>query len=518
MEADRGTSRLARALAALGLVVVWAGLLPPASADHDDEIDCYTQPHTPRYVPPDPPPPATLRPARRTIDLDYQGTARVPVALEMPADPTPLDVFFLVDTTASMDGAICGVRVGLFSIARALVRAGIDVRFGVAEYRVYREFEGDSQSFPYRRVRDIGLMDGRLVDALYQLQAQGGGEETQLAAIYQSATGAGQDLAPRNSRRDRWRDIKPDRQANFRPDALKVILHVADERFTSPSPTYPVPSEEKVIAALRDRDVLQLGIAVAEPPYQALRRIAEGSRAVAPIGGVDCNGDGAPEIAQGQPLVCRAPPPEGIVGIGGEEQEIINMAPSIVALLKAVRDFAEVRVVPSNPTLVPRVRFLDGPRVDLKRDNRLGLTAIVSCRKAVGDRRLALEAVVRGETIASSTIRVRCGAPPLAFPSPPRAAAAVAPAPAPAPNPQPQPQANPNLASQPTGAFAPAVQQQPQVAVQQAFDDARLELEASSRRRYPSPAMTLAAGAILAAAFAPMFRTAHARAKQRGKR
>jgi hypothetical protein len=73
--------------------------------------------------------------------------------------------------------------------------------------------------------------------------------------------------------------------------------------------------------------MLQPGLSWAsEGPSGTQNAPDSGTTTLAPPGGVDCNGDGVPDLAEGQPLVCR------ISSTGsGIAQAVVN---SVLALAK----------------------------------------------------------------------------------------------------------------------------------------------------------------------------------------
>src|SRR5207244_1838373 len=112
---------------------------PPECNGTESTIPIGGSPPPPQvpYVPPRPhvPPPKLTSLGPDRIVLRVGTSKRVRYRLTLPPAPTPLDVDFLVDTTGSMGGAICGVRQGLEEIVRDLVSHRIDAHFGVGDYR-----------------------------------------------------------------------------------------------------------------------------------------------------------------------------------------------------------------------------------------------------------------------------------------------------------------------------------------------------------------------------------------------
>ena len=102
--------------------------------------------------------------------------------------------------------------------------------------------------------RQLADADADLADALEKLESSGGGRadlpESQLTGLYQAVTGEGQSGF-----------VPPEQDADFRPGALKEIVHITDAAFHDDA-AHPSPPFEQVAAALRDRGVLQIGLAV----------------------------------------------------------------------------------------------------------------------------------------------------------------------------------------------------------------------------------------------------------------
>ena len=482
-------------------------VVPPAI-----EIDTnYLQPASHRIV---------MRPGQtRTIDYD----------LGLPAAVTPLDVYFMIDISGSMGGAINGVRSGMREIVDRLAEKQINVHFGVGAFRAY----GDPP--PYDRVRDIGPVGGELADALNSLSARGGGDETQMAALMQSVTGDGDGQIP------------PDLNMNFRPGSLRVAIEVTDEPISQGPPHPPLPD---VIQALVAHDVKMVGLAIQEPPLlgefnydnpgepaNTLQQVASGSHAKAPAAGVDCDGDGDVEIQAEEAIVCLVAP--------SSADDAVLMADAIVEILDAIQDIQDLTVdvapatdVTADSPVVSGVEPTLFPQVDLKEANAREFSVTVRCPSVPRRTTYPLRVAVSRATgpLEDAALTVTCVPRPgeefvpmvspfvpvaLVPPPPPRP-----PDPIPEPNPNPNPQQNP----QAQAGFAAQEQQQPQVAVahqvdpgaQAARQGATDEYLMSAREesKIPPVGFVFAAGAITslyayAAVSRGKVRTAHARGKRR---
>lgn len=302
-------------------------------------------------VPPAPAAPAQLTPTGRHIELGVGESATVDYTLTLPPRPTPLDLGLLVDSSGSMGPSIRALRTRLQRLVEDLAARGVDLRIGVADYKEYEDvapYSGtEGGRGAYFRRRDLGPVNEELGQALGALQAMGGGsgEATPaLAALYQMATGEGQQVDPDQPSRN---DIQPGQQLNFRPGALKVVLHVADAPYREGAPmnpSYPAPTADKAINALRAQGILQVGLDVDHGPQSrgingraSLLHLARetGALAAAPV---DCDSDGKPDISPGEPLVCTVVDSGPTVGNVVEADGVKNMSEALIGVLRAVED------------------------------------------------------------------------------------------------------------------------------------------------------------------------------------
>jgi hypothetical protein len=411
-----------------------------------------------------------LQPAREEIRIPKGETRIVEYTLKAPEDTTPLDVYFMIDISASMDGAINGVRSAMQEIVDRLDALDIDVEFGVGSFRAYDDPPA------YEQDRDIGPVDAELESELNGLRSSGGGLETQMAALLQSVTGTGDY------------NIEPGLNMNFRPGSLRVAIEVTDEEISQGGRH---PSYETVIDALLKYDVKQVGLAIQDPPLLGdhdydnpgfgpalgLQRVATGSKAVAPLEGVDCDGDGDVELDPGDPIVCMIAP--------SRADEAGLMADAIVSVLSAIQDVQDltVRVSPAASqtaeseiveSVVPQA-FLG---VDLKLGTLKQFDVKVACPNVRTTTTYPLDVVVdrsRGGQLADAWLEVTCVAPrrpepePVLLLAPFVPVAAIPPPPPrppdPVPEPNPNPNPNPQQNPQAQAGFAAQEQRQPQLAV-----------------------------------------------------
>jgi hypothetical protein len=88
------------------------------------------------------------------------------------------------------------------------------------------------------------------------------------------------------------------------------MLLWTDDKFHMPGDAgdipYPGPSFAQTVAALNALDAPRvLGISSGPDGVADLQSIATATNALAPPGGADCDGDGIPDIPEGEPLVCQ---------------------------------------------------------------------------------------------------------------------------------------------------------------------------------------------------------------------
>ena len=407
-----------------------------------------------------------LAPVSTRIKLRPGASRTIPYRLDLPAANTPLDVYFMIDISGSMGGTINGIRAAMQDIVDKLAEKKLDVRFGVGAFRAFNDPPA------YARVRDIGLNDQALANALNSLRANGGGAETQLAALKESVTGAGES------------GIDPGLNMHFRPGSLRVAIETTDEPI-SQGGGHPPPGE--VVEALKKHDVKMVGLAIQEPPLlgepdyddpgepaSTLQDVAEGSHAVAPAGGVDCDGDGDVEIAAEGPLVCLISPDRA--------DDASLMADAIVGVLEAVEDIQDLAVsvtardgveltAPVVDTIEPSV--FSG--VDLKEPSAHAFDLTVRCPHVGRKTTYPLRVAVSRPTgaLADAFLTLVCDPPVKEAPVPllpvfTPIAAVLPPLPRPPdPIPEPNPNPQPNPQQNPQAGFAAQEQQQPQVALAQ---------------------------------------------------
>lgn len=248
-----------------------------------------------------------------------------------------VDIFLIVDLSGSFWDDLATFKTqatGIVNSINRLKAIGISPRVGLAKFEDYpispfgSAADGDKA---YERLVDLvdpaqdtdGDGTSDIVEVIQGLFTRHGGDkpESQYAALFQAATGQGQDVNG-DGDTDDVADISPCQQASFRPNALKITILWTDAPFHNPGDPgtipYPGPSRDETIAAQRGlilplyleqgagggKGVRVIGISSGGGGSSELQDIAQETGAVASSGGVDCDGDGSIDIPEGAPLVC----------------------------------------------------------------------------------------------------------------------------------------------------------------------------------------------------------------------
>ena len=421
-------------------------------------------PHVPKQFP------STLTPGIAKLSLPAGASQDVSYRLLLPRTPSPVDIMFLVDTTASTENTINGLKQDLAEIVNDLGSTGLDAQFGLADFKDYSPSidnlgDGETGDYPYRLDRRIGPADASLRAALNNLHARGGGDppEAQLTALYQSTTGAGQHYPGRKT----WiKGLQPGQSAGYRGDALKLAVLATDERFHEEK-SYLTPSWDKTVSALNSYGVHPIGLAIETVTdqgqiqgFHSLRveqKLADATHSFAPAGGVDCNGDLVPDVPAGGPFVCKVPVvvqsgiKVGPLTVKKDHVLPVKLAPAITRAAETLPDLRTVGLqFPGLPAGIAHVVSpAAAPQVNIKNDNALGFTVRYTCPKLhkAASYKTDVNAAAGARVVASSAIQLACGAVPAPSHNPPPpivVAAAAAPAAAPPAPGQPIPNTNPN--------------------------------------------------------------------------
>lgn len=348
----------------------------------------------------------TFGPRGKRVALRAGEERTVRYRLDLPKKNLPLDVFFMMDTTDSMESILRATTDSMARIVRRLNRRDLDVQFGLGEHRAYphgfppRRRCGPSDpetpyptcthNFVYRRVLEMGVSGEELGQALGELRPLAGGPyDAHLGALYQAATGEGQQLFANFPEHD----VRKGQQMLPRDESqgLNVIIHPTDEGFGTPEsggdgeggpganlgPPPDIPDFGEVISSLKDQRIHYVGIAIGEVKATRVdqRKIASGTGTFAPKGGVDCTKDGRVDILEGEPLVC----PVSRRQAGDAD----TVAEAIIKLLESLpnRTSVELGITAGRPVVrkvTPEVH--DGVSLDLA--NTLDFEVTYRCGKA----------------------------------------------------------------------------------------------------------------------------------------
>lgn len=462
-----------------------------------------------------PPVPPSLAPSNRRIVLKPGQSRRLPYVVNLPKRPLPLDVFFLLDTSSSMRRTLAAMLGQAVRIEQGLAETGVDLRIGVGSFRSYPDAFPPRQQEPeyvYHRDLDISPPTAALISALKQLTPEGGGRyDAQLGALYQMATGAGQDLYPPGPL---GHDVPPGLQADFRKNSLRVVVMATDENFghsfKSPDPADvqpppDIPSWSKVLGALNARGIHAIGIATQPKSVPDLTHLAAGTHTVAPPGGVDCNGDGIADVLAGGPIMCRLSTEQLDASTG--------LADAITESLKAIRTSAAVNFAATgSPKVVDGVDPTGYTNVVLQSSHALRFDVGVHCPLGAGGRSFPIKVQTKTPAnVMSADLTVVCKKLPHKTSSLPAVLAGLAAAPLPAlalPPPPPPPITSVSSSTQSQSQVQANVgtaaqeQEQPQAAFAAAYDAYQEQQQyAMTSYRAPRQSFPVGAAVIFGAAF-----------------
>ncbi|MBK5308326.1 MAG: hypothetical protein JJD92_16725, partial [Frankiaceae bacterium] len=411
----------------------YADPLPPPDVDVPVSVDDIGVP---------PPPPGKITPGARTVQLKVGASGTYDYSLALPKSPTPLDLFFLIDTSGSMSSYIENLKTNISKVTRAVQGAGINLQVGVGTLGTgTRQGEvtppyfnpndpNDRGSTLYSLFRRIGPVDTDFARALASVKVknQGGNNppEAQLAALQQATYGPG-IKDPNSPAAAPLFLVQPGQDAGWRaaPGVRRIIVHATDEAFDRPVGSPMVGTEldyDGVIKQMNARRVQQIGITTgAIESRDDLARIARATRTLAPPGGSDC-GEGE-VLPAGSPLVCDTE---------GDFSAIIGR------LVKSLADHADV-ALSARGSFRQVIQGLDASHlqgIDVTKANVLPFRVGVTCKGlSPGTYREDVTASLRGVRIATSKLTVTCLGPAAAARLIPPVAIALQAPPPPPPGP-----------------------------------------------------------------------------------
>ncbi|MDH3284567.1 MAG: S8 family serine peptidase [Acidobacteriota bacterium] len=244
-----------------------------------------------------------------------------------------IDLFILVDTSSSFSDDLPIFQAQAPNIISSIQSMNPNVRFGLGRFDDYPISPfGDAGDVAYARLVDLTFDTAAVIGAIGGLTTNSGGDfpESQLVALFQAATGDGQDLSGQGQAQA---NIPAGQNANFRDGVTKLFLLWTDASFHQQGDAgvipYPGPTFTEVVQAIEALDPPQvIGISSGGGGMADLAAIASATGALAPDGGVDCDDNGSIDVPAGDPIVCE-------ISSTGE-----GIAEAIVSVVEAVVEAA----------------------------------------------------------------------------------------------------------------------------------------------------------------------------------
>lgn len=346
------------------------------------------------------------------VQLDPGVDVPLEVTLDLPRRPTPLDTYFLIDTSNSFEPDIQAVADALADVVRSVREAGIDAWFGVGEL-------GTRDARRYRRLADLDAPGTELQRGFERLRT-GGSRESHLIALHQAATGAG--LAGTTGPR-----VPPGQDPSWRPGTLRTLVVVTDVQYSDEDDP-EAPSRREVYDALAARGVRVIGLEVVReggddgvpggyaaveaadaasttaptPARTDLEELARATGSVAPPGGIDCRDNGTVEIREGDPLVCTT------TALHVAKLHTIGDVLRRVLLAQVDRRDVTVRAT-GDVTVTPASGWQAS--VDVRRGQRLPFAGTVGCTTDQAGQVLPMRvtASMGGVRLDQAVVQVACG-------------------------------------------------------------------------------------------------------------
>lgn len=241
---------------------------------------------------------STIPPEDFFVVLPYNGASETR-ELRFDTNLQFADIYFLIDTTGSMQGPIDNVTSSLSSISAQISTRIPNVQMGVGHYDDF-PFGGGFTGYggpgdvPYHNDQNITDNLAAVQTALNSLSAAGGADtpESSVEAIYQTATGEGatwtySGASPFTLARNPCPAV-PDETGRrrgfpcFRPESLPIVVLVTDAPFhngpggsdgyvgISPAPHY----FDQAVTALNNIGARFIGVAVGSGPEAHEREVA----------------------------------------------------------------------------------------------------------------------------------------------------------------------------------------------------------------------------------------------------
>jgi hypothetical protein len=221
-----------------------------------------------------------------------------------------VDVFMLVDLSGSFSDDLPVFKTQAPGLMTDLKASNPDIRFGLGKFEDYPISPFGEASLgdkAYEKLIDLTSNTDDVLNVIQSLYTRSGNDtpQSQLVALYQAATGAGQDLSgagyPEAS-------IPAGQNASFRNGAKKIFILWTDAPFHHPGDPgtipYPGPSWDSTIGAINALDPpMVIGISSGSDGVADLQAMALATGAIAPPEGIDLDNDGVIDIPGGGPLV-----------------------------------------------------------------------------------------------------------------------------------------------------------------------------------------------------------------------
>jgi hypothetical protein len=264
-----------------------------------------------------------VEPAQNTLTLNPGDSLDETVTVTIPKNTAAprADVYFLADTTGSMGGVLNAVQAGLNTILTALSGLGIDLAFGVGNYK---DFPNDPYAFQHQ-VSPTGAV-ANVAAAINAWVASGGsdGPEGQLFALDRVA-------------------VPPGPPIGWRTGSKRIVVWFGDMPGHDPicaaiSGGASDITEGSVTAKLTSQTITVLAISTATPGLDGNPKAGATDYA-----GVCGKPGGAP--GQGTRLAAAT---GGVLATGIHPGNIVNTIVSLVSA--AVASIGNVKLVPS-PTI-----------------------------------------------------------------------------------------------------------------------------------------------------------------------
>jgi len=202
------------------------------------------------------------------IEVELDDGETVTIQVEITLDEkifSLLDVAFLVDVSGSFDDDIETYKSTALDILDGLSAQAADVQFGVASFSdfPFGEF-GDPGDHAYQTRQNITDEYEAITDAIATLNnpLESGNDtpESQLEALYQTATGAGRDVDG-DGQFDSMEDIPP-QPLGWRAGSLPVLVFSTDANFhdSDLEADYPGAGFTQALSSLNSRGIVVVGL------------------------------------------------------------------------------------------------------------------------------------------------------------------------------------------------------------------------------------------------------------------